>query len=223
LNYSNEEKELGFVLKRFLPQKQKFSVLTENKGRIELTCSPPVQGERLWPGMLIIFNTKHMFSQVVVASNLEVLLSPSNENKDDIYWLHALLELCYYSTLLNDPSSRAYRILYLGVFLLAHKDLSALELDYAKLCILTMLLAELGLFPHEPSNKKGTFNAMLLSYVDMPANQAIESLQIYMQHNNLGGLENIRRDLAACLKAHPFNLRFKVLCAFIANFPKGLL
>ncbi len=96
-------KEFGFILKRFLPYKKKLSVLCCQKGKINLITQPTEKCHQLWPGMLICFTPTFNNKKICIAHDIEIIMSPEQENFSNLYWVHHLLEICYYFVPLENP------------------------------------------------------------------------------------------------------------------------
>src|SRR3989304_9119017 len=90
------DKEFGLILKRYLPSSHKISVLTPNMGKIHLIIKKASICQRIWPGMVITFVPQIIVRESYVCEDAEIISSPQSETKEDMYWIHHLLELCYY-------------------------------------------------------------------------------------------------------------------------------
>ncbi len=116
------EHDIAFVLKRFLPSKQKISILSASKGKINLSFKNKELCSKLWPGMLVWFQTqKNNFGYT--CNTIDILSSPFFQTKEDLSWFHHLLELCYYFAPLDQPDQELFNYLKNYFSLLDYKHL----------------------------------------------------------------------------------------------------
>jgi hypothetical protein len=105
-------KEYGFILKRFLPFKQKVSILSQSTGKINIVTNPITKCQQLWPGMLVTFNIINQSTNMLMASHVEIVWNPEIKKSEDLFWLHELLQHCYYFSPLENPCPEIFYHLY---------------------------------------------------------------------------------------------------------------
>lgn len=142
-------KELGFVLKRFLPQKNKLSIFSQNYGKIEIITKPINKISQLWPGMLIAFQKTDYFnnSAIVIANNVEILLYPEFNKIITINWIHKFLEIIYFFAPLDSPEKELFKHLYNSFKLTKDRNFSKNQLYIIKKIYTIKLLELIGLYP----------------------------------------------------------------------------
>ncbi|MFH1461406.1 MAG: hypothetical protein ABIF12_00450 [bacterium] len=141
------KKELGFVLKRFLPNKNKISVLSQNLGKIEIITRPAEKIFQLWPGMLIYFYLDKQMGKVFFVQNLEIMMSPYYDNVLDMEWIHQHLEICYYFLQPQDPAKEVFGHLYNSFNISILNQYFKDELFVIKKIYIIKLLELLGFYP----------------------------------------------------------------------------
>lgn len=141
------KKELGFVLKRFLPNKNKISVLSQNLGKIEIITQPDEKIFQLWPGMLIYFYLDRQMGKVFFVQNLEIVMSPYYDNILDMTWIHQFLEICYYFLQPQDPAKEVFGHLYNSFNISILNQYFSDELFIIKKIYIIKLLELLGFYP----------------------------------------------------------------------------
>ncbi|MBD3273165.1 hypothetical protein GF385_02325 [Candidatus Dependentiae bacterium] len=140
-------KELCFVLKRFLPNKNKLSVLSKNFGKIEIITRPTERTFQLWPGMLLAFNISGKNTRIFFAQNLEILMSPHYDHILKMEWVHSLLEICYYFSPICNPAGDIFNHIYNSFNIHVFKKFFLDELHIIKKIYLIKLLELLGFYP----------------------------------------------------------------------------
>ncbi len=141
------KKELGFVLKRFLPNKNKLSVLTQKFGKIEIITRPADRTLQLWPGMLLAFYPSEQNNKIFFAQNLEIMMSPHYNHVLNMEWVHQLLEICYYFSPLHNPANEIFRHIYNCFNVEVLKKQFNDELFVIKKIYIIKLLELLGFYP----------------------------------------------------------------------------
>jgi len=134
-----EKKDFGFVLKRFLPDKQTILVLGYAAGKVALTIQDLEICRRLWPGMLISFFSHHEKQSLIGREvKIEMVLSP--HTAEDHLWISHLIELCLFFTAFNQPWPEVFEHLAQCFTLLKHEeDIAPYQLTLKKVYILKFL------------------------------------------------------------------------------------
>ena len=210
-----QNKELGFVLKRFLPFKQKLSVLCCRQGKIELITNPPQKCRQLWPGMLIAFDLCNTFKKVHVANNIEIILTPISNQKNRtiaICWLHNLLELCYYFTPLQNPESDLFYHLYNCCLITKFERFFSDHLDIIKKIYLLKFLELIGFYPDKEFVPILNFYEQLTyASIDFNNRCQVESLKRELQKMKHSQIKKMEKWIISCLSSHPQFKIFKTI------------
>ena len=204
--------EEGFVLKRFLPKKQKCSVFTRQHGKIDLVCRSERDCQKLWPGMLVSFTPILSPARFYFCSDLEILESPSPLDHSNLELIHHILELCYYFMQLDDSSENVFNYIK-RVFIVLNgvgsKNMTSPVMH--DLCI-AGLLAECGFYPQE---KIGAIIALfvkeVLGFIDFPNNASVQSFERMLIATGLQPQEKLNKWIWSCMEQHPRAYVFKRL------------
>jgi hypothetical protein len=177
------QSQAGFVLKRFQPNKLKSSILSMHDGKIDLSFKKFNDCFKLWPGMLISFNTeqahKTLFGinpQILACPNLSTSLStniPTGlSGNQSIFFMHHLLELCYFFTPNNKPCPEIF--IFLKQFFLFFENeriepenLNLAQIKLAQKIFVTKLFSLFGFFSHEPiSMYLAAYETLTTTFID---------------------------------------------------------
>lgn len=105
------QQHMGIVLKRYMPKKQKISVLDANLGRIEAVIRDERLLKIIWPGMSIEYVPVEG-PGFYYLEHATLVAAPFMSAQQDIGFLHQMLELAYYFLEINDVTP--------GIFPLVH-------------------------------------------------------------------------------------------------------
>ncbi len=195
------KKQSGIVLKNYAPQKCKLAVLDNALGKI--MCVPNRQN--ICAGSLISYDITHQRT-IYFARDIELLYMPLDLAKEDILFLHHVLEICYYfipvgSMPVTRTTSEIFKFiqfLYSSEYLLKHL--------FFKKIFLFKLLVSLGVYLPGNKFKNVYFHRLASLSIDMIVNEDID-------------LE-VERDLdvwlSNCVSMHPCVDYFKTV-----HFLKG--
>lgn len=192
-------KEYGFILRRFLPQKCKFSVLS-HRGKLDIVPNQAALAARLWPGMLVSFDLRPT-NRIFFVNYIEILDMPIGE---ELKWVHSLLELIYYFAPLNSPATNTFNILQRALSFV-HLDCYFADcFEIVKKLFIVALLDSFGFYPDKLIFKMfKEFNRLVLVSVDFPNARAIESLQQELYLLNSQELGLIDSWIRRCVLRHP--------------------
>lgn len=129
-------KNLGILLKNYSPKKEKFSIFDSLLGRIEATIKINHKTQVVHNGTLFSYTVEPSHKSIYSLNNIEILNVPFNLAKQDIYFFHHMLELCYYFLPLQ--------IAYPAIFELI--DLAFNHIVNNKPIILLRFFTSLGIF-----------------------------------------------------------------------------
>ncbi len=185
-----QEKHVGIVLKNYFPKKCKLSLFDSKIGKI--AAVPPV-GNHIAVGSMIEYSITHQTSCSFLYA-VDVHDVPFHLAKDDILFLHHVLEICYYFIPMKSHSAELFmllRILYTHDVWLHAKEI--------KKFFLLKLFVLLGLYPEDKKFKIPSFHRL----INVPFIQMIdEKIEHYNEHT-------IDEWLQACIASHPIAHKFK--------------
>ena len=190
-------KHTGLVLRTYFPRKQKLSIFDSQLGKI--ACIVHKQStkilQRIGNGSLVQYYVKPL-QTVHELCELELIAVPTELARHDIYFLHHILELCYFFL----PEHLESRELFELVARLYDYKASVWN-NNAQRIFLLKFFATLGLFPEEtPSFHPDIYRLISLSIegmlkknLDAPLEKEIDTL------------------ILACIGAHPYKNQFKTV------------
>ncbi len=209
------EKELGIVLKRFYPHKQKLAILTRNVGKVEVITDPLRMGQRLWPGTVCSFFLRVTSSKVSIAEAPEILLMPLERGSSHFYWLQNVLELCYYCIPLEMPSRDVFNCIYQTYSFLVHTALEHTEAEWVKKVSLIKVLALVGFYPDAVLMQHvHLFEQWVLGSIDFDKEHQVKFLQDLSHMLAKQELRVIDEWILSCMRAHPYAQWFKTMAFF---------
>ncbi len=205
-----QKKELGLVLKRFYPQKQKLAVLCSSRGRVDIVTRPYQKMFQIWPGMLISFFYSNSVKNIHFADNIEILMSPLIKKASCLDWLHHFLELCYYFVPSEKPSPQVFNCLY------AFLRISRLEeefkdyIEVIKKVFLVKLLSINGFYPEDDFLVcLSLYDQLTFLYIDFSDTQKVEFLKQNLEQLKRHKIKNINDWVVDCMSSHPYFKNFK--------------
>ncbi len=214
-------KELGFVIKRFAPKKQKFSILSHSLGKIEIIPFPLHWNNRLRPGMLISSILHSSITRIYIAHNIEILLAPLDFTENtDIYWIHSILELCYYFLPLESPCQETFNFVYRAFFILNCNHKIDSSLAVVKKLLIVKLLTLFGFYPQKTIMRYiNLFEKLVTTSVDFTNKGVIKSLTTIPHDIDKEEMALINSWILQCLNEHPNFSSFKLLNFLTQNEP----
>ncbi len=192
------ERDEGVVLRH---SGKRVGLLTRNKGRIDVLLFPKKGPSKLSCGTIISYSYKQRDRGWLIIENDEIEHSPLVFARQDIYFLHYLLEVCYFFI----PTGSGGK----GVFVLLeeiYRNFKAFEHPVLKKMVLCKLLAHLGLCPEEPTIQS---HAEILLEVPID-NIETSTLQLVFE----GVLDEW---ITWCICAHPQGKWFKAMPSLIKS------
>ncbi len=210
-----QNKEFGFILKRFLPYKKKLSVLSNMQGKINIITQPIDKLNLLWPGMLICFNSTFNNTKMQIASNVEIMINPIQINTQNFYWMHHILEICYYFVSLDDPCSEIFNFLYSFFSLIKIEKQFSKNIFIINKIYLIKLLCLIGFYPEkELLGFLNVYDQIRSNSIDFNNYQQVESLTMYLDKISLLYAKKIDKWALSCLSTHPCFKLFKTIKNF---------
>ena len=208
----NNTREQGFIVRRFLPHKQKISVITHTMGKISLVIKNPITCSRFWPGMLINFALSEKNSSFHEAQELEIIDLFAYSSPDDTQWTQQLLELSYFFVPTNSICDDIYLFLTQCLWLAHQKNrFSSLPKELYLISFIRFFIL-IGFYPPAHILQLGIlFENFLTNSIDFNDHQNIESVKEYLQVIHKKGLQEAHLWVTECIKSHPNFASFKTM------------
>lgn len=198
-----EQEISGIVLKSFLPNKNKLSVLTRSWGKINLVAKPGVLRVVSSPGTQITFFTARAFeSQVVFTTRIICVNANLRALEQHLYWLHHLLEICYFFIPLGSSCPDVFQLIEYCFALCEQSSLFGSNFFVVKKLCLVRLFILLGFYPEQE-----LFLGTEVS-LDSLNVQKVRSLH---EDEATAMVQAIDKWLFACLQEHPHVMHFKTM------------
>lgn len=202
----------GFIVKRFLPNEQKVSVLTLSYGKNSLFIKDPLLCNRLYPGMVITYVLFKKNGSSHEVTNLEIVELFKNTSFQDTIWIHHILELCYFFCPLNNPCDEIF--LFLTQYFYFFNNIAILLTN--RLPFYTVSLVKLlTLFDFQPkpllTHFEDIFESLVAYSIDIDKPQNLESIIECLQAIPEKTLLQARLWGAECIKKHPCFASFKTV------------
>ncbi|MFC1894523.1 DNA repair protein RecO C-terminal domain-containing protein [Candidatus Dependentiae bacterium] len=208
----NSENDFAFVLKRFFPLKQKTSILSHQNGKIQILTKPTIKCKTLWPGMLISFNLNTSNRRFFCAENINIIYNINNSKPFKIYWIHHVLEICYYFIPLHDPCTKIFSFLSCCIKLINNENTFQSHIKIIKKTFLLNLLVLIGFYP--PDNLLlylDLYKQITLVSIDFNNNHKVQSLMSKLKLLKKQDINNLDKWIQTCLCSHPQFKKFKTL------------
>lgn len=191
----------AIILKSFFPHKHTLSLLTKEQGKIKLVILNSKKIQRLGPGASISFHANNH-----ITIDAQIINTPYFKNLEDMYWLHHLLELCYYFIPLGEECLDQFIVLQSALALVAET-----KNVVNKKLITGLLLTTLGFYP--PSSLAFLFELkkILSSCIDFIPHKKIEFLTRHLKQLDNKQMGELDEWILACITSHPRYEMFKTI------------
>lgn len=200
------QSQAGFVLKRFQPNKSKSTILSMHEGKFDLSFRKFNDCFKLWPGMLVSFNVEKAY-KTTFGSNVQILATPNLSEKQSIFFMHHILELCYFFVPSNKPCPEIFNFLK-HFFLFFDQEIATPKyLNFTHKIFVTKLFSLFGFFSHDPiSRYLAIHETLTTTFVDFSTEQKVEFLE---KHLSLAQEKDFDEWILESLKIHPHSHLFK--------------
>ncbi len=185
------EKNNGIILKTFFPKKMKMIVLDQQLGKIEAV--PPK--DNYFCGSLISYHVQ-VKGSVYFLSDIHLLDMPLYLAKDDILFLHHVLEVCYFCI----PFDNQVTEIFVLLSQLYTNSVPAYDTAF-KIAFLFKILILLGMHPHEPRFQVPHYYMLARESIDTIINKSI----------HLDTNETLYEWVRSCMSIHPLIHVFKTM------------
>ncbi len=150
------KKGIGIVLKTFFPHKQKVIVLDKQRGKI--VCIP--DRNDIQPGSLISYQLSNQ-QRLPFVRNINLIELPLLLAREDILFVHHVLEVCYYFIRSDDPSPEIFDLL----LKLYHSEIMLCDKVNKKIFLFT-LFWKLGIYPESKKFDSIYFRNLAMKFID---------------------------------------------------------
>jgi hypothetical protein len=181
----------GIVLKKHFSKKRTISVLDNQVGRIDYVPNT----EDICVGALLSYWVTQR-KGVSFIHSIEKLNVPLGLGKNDILFLHHVLEICYYFVPVGDEAHHLYTLME-QLYMLEQYPMSKL---YQK-SFLVILFYRLGIYPRDKKFQQPRFYQMAAGSIDFIVQQGLD-LTFEQELNDW---------LYDCLSHHPALAHFKTV------------
>lgn len=185
------EKNKGIVLKTYVPQKCKLAVLDQELGKIMAVPNRQTIGN----GAFINYYVQPRQNMHFIY-DIELIDLPMALAKEDLLFVHHILELCYYFMPLNSCSHSIFNQL---IFL--YTSPVVLSSMLLKKVFLFQLFTKLGLYPEGPQFQTPQFHFLATASIDT----------IPLQKIDLIIEQELDTWLLNCISLHPCAKNFKTI------------
>lgn len=202
----------GIVLKRLTPSTHKFSVLTRDAGKITLVILNNQSIKQINMGTVIAFYILEQNNVMISTERVEIIVTPMPPQAVDIYWLHHLLELCYYFVPPGQPADDIFRFLLNCFSLLNYQQYCYDDWELVKHVCTAILINMVGFYPPDHlQNPIITLQKPLMMFVDFTGEQKVEFCR--NSHQVLHVLSPVQLEawLLKCIQSHPRINMFKTI------------
>jgi len=202
--------ETGIILKSFLPYKYKISVLSRSSGKINLIVGKKFT--RFSPGTKVRFFIT-LSRSAEFANGLEILQIPIVAIKKHLYWIHHILEICYYFAPLGAPCAEIFQMVEYSLHLGRCGDGFEPYFNLVKKICLVKLFVMLGFYSQGIAFLLDLFDKTLVS-LDSSNLQKVLSLHQLLSNVTKQQEKEIDKWILSCLHEHPHASQFKTLLFF---------
>lgn len=185
------EKNKGIILKSYQPQKCKISLLDADIGKIMAVPNRDNLGNGACISYYLVPQTNIFFMR-----DIEIIDMPLALGKDDILFVHHILELCYYFIPSNNSISDIFKLL-----VLLYQSRHVFENTFIKKVFLFQLFAALGLYPEKQTFQQSTFVYLASTSID----------RLFAQSIDVGIEKELDIWLLQCISSHPCIENFKTI------------
>ena len=185
------EKNKGIILKTYMPQKCKIVVLDSELGKIVVVPNR----EDVRYGACVMYDLREQ-GHCTFMYNIELIDSPLSLAKDDILFIHHILELCYYFIPVQSTVSHLFNLL-----ILLYESKHIFDNNVLKKFFLFKFFITLGFYPEDQKFRTPYFHHLALLSIDNSDDLLI----------NLNIEQELDTWLLQCISLHPCINNFKTV------------
>lgn len=202
-----EERVVAFVIKKINFATSKAVVLTMNNGKRDLFFKTMSMGVKVCCGMLISFSKIERNGQWI-CQDFEILACHSDLNCDGIYFLHHILEICYYFVPYDKPCAEIFSLLR-NWLMFSHRYGGVENFYLFNKIFVLKLLSLFGFYQCDKIIKSlDLYDKLTISFIDFTSSWNLEFLK-----NQLSDIRESDLDewIIQGLQEHPNFRLFKTL------------
>jgi hypothetical protein len=193
-----EERDQGVVLRH---SGKRVALLSRDKGRVDLLFFPKKGPYKLSCGSIISYGQKKNNHGLMIIEDNQLENIPFIFARQDIYFLHYLLEVCYFFIPVGSGGKSIFILLEE-----VYRNFQAFEQPIFKKMVLCKLLAHLGVCPEEQ-----TIQSHAQTLLEVPIdNIGVTNLELVLE----GVLDEW---LTWCISSHPQGKWFKAMPSLIKS------
>lgn len=189
----------GIVLKDYSPIKKRITILDNTLGKIEAIYKNKKFIPKISSGTIISYNAKTS-NYFFKLEDINIIYIPINFGQKDLFFLHHLIELCYFFLPELDSSQEVFQFL---VFI--YKNINSFKTSLDKKKILCKFFKIIGVYPENETQ----FPKDFLNLISQSINSKVTEKDDLHKYINKWLLE--------CIYSHSASKKFKTL-----NFLKSL-
>jgi hypothetical protein len=155
---------------------------------------------KLWPGMLISFYVDKT-GRIPLGQDPKILTHPQMVSEQSIYFMHHVLELCFFFVPDEKPCPEVFNLLRQVFLFLDDKTFPDKFLILTQKIFVIKLLSLFGFFAHEPIYMYlGVHDILTTTFVDFSPEQKVEFLE---KHLSLAQEKDLDEWIRTSINFHP--------------------
>lgn len=187
------DKQQGIILKNYSPHQQKCCVLDRTLGKVFGITRDQKVINRLRAGSIVAYQNSTN-NKMIELCNVDIMHMPLELARNDIYFIHQMLELCYFFL----PEVCAVPSIFDLLFFLLN-SVDRVQYSYNKNMIVVRFFIYLGIYPQDEVLEKS---------IQLLLEQPLDTCASYInQQDN----EAIDQWIRWCIVTHPLRHHFKTL------------
>ncbi len=199
------QQHFGFVLRTYFPKKHKISLLDEQLGRIEGLFLHTTLLQTISAGTLISYEV-YQKGNLHRIEAVSIQAVPLKAAKYDIYFLHHVLELCYYFLPLHHAMPSIFDLIN---FITQSSE--QLNESLQKKLLLLRFFSHLGIHPEQDLCLSDSLHNLLSQPID-----SMLKMDVMIAESKL------ERWLLSCIETHPQKAQFKTIISGYNDAQKNI-
>ena len=191
-------------------------MLCKHAGKLSLIIASPEVCVRLSPGMLVLLELRKL-GERFCAEQVAIVSAPMC-GKDDLLWIHHLLELCYYFIPVGLEASDVYDAVAACLDILSISKIFESNFDVVKKLCAFKVMCLLGFYP--PKNLISyipVFHYLVAVSVDSQNYGKVISLNALLENISNNDIQCVNTWMLECMNTHHCSALFKTY-----DFLKGI-
>lgn len=197
--FDSMKHHIGIILKNHMPKKHKLSIVDKTLGKIESIVSDISLFPRLRHGSVIQYYPRSQ-STMYKLSDIELMFVPFKSARENIFFLHHVLELCYHFF----PQGYADINFFETVMFLLHNDLEHSE---HKLLFLFRIFVMVGGVSESQERGYAELHHLVVGPLKELTQKRVSAVEC----------EKIQQVVFDCVAQHPYASEFKTRAFLIES------